>query len=125
MKKPKLLVLDEATSALDVKSEKLVNDALIGLVKRRECTIISIAHRLSTIQSSENVIVLNDKGYVEEVGPFWELYSDDYSALSKLLREDIMAKNQEKKNIEEDDEIIKKNEDGINVETNESVPPAV
>ncbi|KAL6944002.1 hypothetical protein ACO0OE_003895 [Hanseniaspora uvarum] len=125
MKKPKLLVLDEATSALDVKSEKLVNDALIGLVKRRECTIISIAHRLSTIQSSENVIVLNDKGYVEEVGPFWELYSDDYSALSKLLREDIMAKNQEKKNIEEDDEIIKKNEDGINVETNESVPPTV
>lgn len=110
MKKPKLLVLDEATSALDVKSEKLVNDALVGLVKRRECTIISIAHRLSTIQSSENVIVLNDKGYVEEVGPFWELYSDDYSALSKLLREDIMAKRQEKKEIGDDDEIIEKKE---------------
>ena len=92
MKKPKLLVLDEATSALDVKSEKLVNDSLDKLVKRRECTIISIAHRLSTIQRSENVIVLNDKGSVEEVGPFWELYSDDYSALSKLLREDIGTK---------------------------------
>ncbi|XBW34703.1 hypothetical protein QEN19_000270 [Hanseniaspora menglaensis] len=100
MKKPKLLVLDEATSALDVKSEKLVNDSLARLVKRRECTIISIAHRLSTIQRSENVIVLNDKGSVEEVGPFWELYSDDYSALSKLLREDIGAKKDSDETIE-------------------------
>lgn len=104
MKKPKLLVLDEATSALDVKSEKLVNDSLALLVKRRECTIISIAHRLSTIQRSENVIVLNDKGSVEEVGPFWELYSDDYSALSKLLREDIGAKQKDS-----DESIIKNN----------------
>ena len=42
LKNPAILVLDEATSALDSESEKLVQDALINLMKNK--TSIVIAH---------------------------------------------------------------------------------
>ncbi len=70
LRNPKILILDEATSALDSVSEKLVQEALMRLIKGR--TTFVIAHRLSTIQHSDKIIVL-EKGEVLEMGTHEEL----------------------------------------------------
>ncbi len=70
LKNPPILILDEATSALDTESEKLVQDALINLMKNR--TSIVIAHRLSTIQHADEIVVLG-KGEILERGKHKEL----------------------------------------------------
>lgn len=70
LKNAPILVLDEATSALDSENEKLIQDALIKLMKGR--TSIVIAHRLSTI-SKLNRIVVMDEGKIIEQGTHCEL----------------------------------------------------
>ena len=65
LKNPPILILDEATSSLDSNSEKLVQDALIKLMKGR--TTVVIAHRLSTIQYADEIIVMQD-GRIAERG---------------------------------------------------------
>ena len=57
-------ILDEATSALDNESEILVSKSLEKLAKGR--TTITIAHRLTTIKDYDRIIVLDDKGIIEE-----------------------------------------------------------
>jgi len=64
------MILDEATSALDTESERLVQDALLRLMKNR--TSVVIAHRLSTIQFAHEIIVL-DNGAIVERGSHNEL----------------------------------------------------
>lgn len=64
------MILDEATSALDTESERLVQDALLRLMKNR--TSVVIAHRLSTIQFANEIIVL-DQGEIVERGSHKEL----------------------------------------------------
>jgi ATP-binding cassette subfamily B protein len=70
LKDAPILVLDEATSALDSESEKLIQDALIKLMKGR--TSIVIAHRLSTIAKLDRIVVL-DNGTVTEEGTHKQL----------------------------------------------------
>jgi len=72
LKNPPILLLDEATSALDTESERLVQDALINLMRNR--TSVVIAHRLSTIQFADEIIVLQ-KGRMAERGTHNELIS--------------------------------------------------
>ena len=69
-----ILILDEATSALDNESERLVQDALAGLMKGR--TTLVIAHRLSTIEHADRVVVLAD-GSIREQGTHRELLQAD------------------------------------------------
>lgn len=64
LKDPRILILDEATSALDNESEILVSKSLEKLAKGR--TTITIAHRLTTIKDYDRIIVLDDKGIIEE-----------------------------------------------------------
>ena len=74
LKNPEILLLDEATSALDSESERLVQDALIKLMKNR--TSVVIAHRLSTIQHADEIIVIQ-KGEIIERGNHQELLEAD------------------------------------------------
>lgn len=83
-----IIIFDEATSALDSKSEKYVQCAINELIKDK--TTIIIAHRLSTVKSADRIIVLTDKGILEE-GTHYELIKKNgiYSDLCKT--QDIMS----------------------------------
>jgi ABC-type multidrug transport system fused ATPase/permease subunit len=70
LKDPAILILDEATSSLDSESERMVQQALVELMKNR--TSIIIAHRLSTIRDADMIIVVED-GIISDMGSHQEL----------------------------------------------------
>jgi ATP-binding cassette subfamily B protein len=76
-----IILLDEATSALDTESERLVQDALVRLVKGR--SVIAIAHRLSSLSNYDRIVVL-ERGRIVEDGPPRELLRRPHGAFSQL-----------------------------------------
>jgi len=70
LKDAPILILDEATSHLDTESERLVQQAVTALMKRR--TVLVIAHRLSTIRQANKIVVL-ESGRIAEIGSHEEL----------------------------------------------------
>jgi ATP-binding cassette subfamily B protein len=67
---PDVLILDEATGNIDTETEKLIQEALVELLRDR--TSLVIAHRLSTIRHADRIIVLH-KGQLFESGTHDEL----------------------------------------------------
>jgi ATP-binding cassette subfamily B protein len=65
LKDPPVLLLDEATSSLDAESERLVQQALEGLMRSR--TTLIIAHRLATVLKADRIVVM-DHGRIAAVG---------------------------------------------------------
>ncbi len=89
LKDPKILILDEATSSLDAESEKLVQEALDGLMENR--TTIIIAHRLATVRNVDCIYVIKD-GVILETGTHEELVLNEnglYAGLIKLQFETV------------------------------------
>lgn len=79
---PRILILDEATSSIDTKTEKLLQEGLLALLKGR--TSFIIAHRLSTIKHCDRILYISDHGILEsgthdelmaKKGAYWELYT--------------------------------------------------
>jgi ATP-binding cassette, subfamily B, bacterial len=89
LKDPKILILDEATSSLDAESEKLVQEALDGLMQNR--TTIIIAHRLATVRNVDCIYVIKD-GMIVESGTHDQLAEQEnglYAGLIKLQFETV------------------------------------
>ncbi len=80
LRDPKILILDEATSELDSESERLIQEALLKLMRNR--TTLIIAHRFSTVLIADKIVVLKD-GEILDVGTHEQLYSrcDHYKEL--------------------------------------------
>ncbi len=70
LKNAPILILDEAMAAVDSENEKLINEAIDDLSKKK--TVITIAHHLNTIRNSDQIIVM-DKGLVLDAGRHEEL----------------------------------------------------
>lgn len=87
LKDAPILILDEATSHLDTESERLVQQALNALMKKR--TVLVIAHRLSTIRQADKIVVL-DAGRITETGTHDQLIAAGgiYSRLNELQHMD-------------------------------------
>jgi ATP-binding cassette, subfamily B, bacterial len=83
LKDPGLVILDEPSSRLDPATERLLTQALDGLLEGR--TGIIIAHRLETVQRVDKIMVLAD-GEIVEFGARVELERDPRSRYSALLR---------------------------------------
>lgn len=64
LKNPPILILDEATSALDTETEQVIQESLNSLADGR--TTLIIAHRLATIKHATRIIVVCEKGILEE-----------------------------------------------------------
>jgi len=67
---PRLLILDEATSTIDPESERLIQEAVVRMVRTR--TTLIIAHRLSTVRNADQILVMH-QGRIREVGTHEEL----------------------------------------------------
>jgi ATP-binding cassette subfamily B protein len=81
-----ILILDEATSNVDTTTERLIQDAMLSLMKGRTCFVI--AHRLSTIQNADHIIVMNNGQIIEDgnheslmnsKGFYYKLYESQFT----------------------------------------------
>ncbi|HOV41880.1 MAG TPA: ABC transporter ATP-binding protein, partial [Oscillospiraceae bacterium] len=79
---PKILILDEATSSIDAKTERLLQQGILELLKGR--TSFIIAHRLSTIKNCDKIMYVSNKGITEcgtheellaKKGDYYKLYT--------------------------------------------------
>ena len=84
---PPILILDEATSSVDTRTEVLIQEAMLTLMKGR--TSFVIAHRLSTIRGADLILVMNhgtivEQGTHEELlargGFYADLYNSQFAA---------------------------------------------
>jgi subfamily B ATP-binding cassette protein HlyB/CyaB len=80
---PRILIFDEATSALDYESERMIQEHMTEIAKRR--TVFIIAHRLSTVRRTDRILTI-ERGRMVEDGNHDELIKTGgrYAALYRL-----------------------------------------
>lgn len=79
--KSSILILDEATSNVDTRTEEMISDAMLELMRGKTCFVI--AHRLSTIRGADLILVVNggdivEKGTHDELMARGGLYAELY-----------------------------------------------
>ncbi len=77
-----LLLMDEAMTSLDPLSERLIQDSIRELQKKR--TVLVIAHRPSTAKCADRILVL-DKGALVECGAHETLLTNKAGLYSRLV----------------------------------------
>jgi ATP-binding cassette subfamily B multidrug efflux pump len=89
---PRILILDEATSSVDTRTERLIQQALAGLMQGR--TSFVIAHRLSTIRNADQVLVVDEGRIIErgthdsllaQHGAYYDLYMSQFRRRAEVL----------------------------------------
>jgi ABC-type multidrug transport system fused ATPase/permease subunit len=70
---PKVLILDEATSSVDPETERLIQEAILTMTRKR--TTLVVAHRLSTIRRADRILVMHH-GRIREQGTHEELMAN-------------------------------------------------
>jgi ABC-type multidrug transport system fused ATPase/permease subunit len=88
IKDPDILILDEPTSALDSMVERSIFDALPALI--RDKTLFVVAHRLSTVQTSDRILLLNEKRLVA-TGTHLELLKNNSYYRSLVASQQILS----------------------------------
>jgi ATP-binding cassette subfamily B protein len=90
LRDPPILLLDEATNALDAESERVVQDALLRLMRNR--TTVVIAHRLATVLEADRIVVM-DHGRIVAQGRHGQLLRECplYARLAALQFTDPAA----------------------------------
>ena len=80
---PRIVIFDEATSALDYESERIIQEHMTEIARRR--TVFIIAHRLSTVRRTDRILTV-DRGRLVEDGTHDELVRTGgrYAALFRL-----------------------------------------
>ena len=64
LRNPSILILDEATSSIDTETEQKLMRGIEKLLRGR--TSFLIAHRLSTIKNADCIMVIGDRGILEQ-----------------------------------------------------------
>ncbi|UCH97076.1 MAG: ABC transporter ATP-binding protein, partial [Candidatus Aminicenantes bacterium] len=92
LKKPVILIFDEATSSLDSESERLIQEAMLEVMKGR--TTFVIAHRLSTIIEADEILVIengeikengNHKALLKKRGLYYSLYNLQFPEMDIIM----------------------------------------
>jgi len=83
LRNPGLVILDEASSRLDAKTESIIQNAILKLIKGR--SVIIIAHRLWTVNCADEILIL-DQGEILEQGNREDLIKDKNSKFNNLLK---------------------------------------
>jgi len=85
LRKPAILLLDEPTSAVDPVSDRLIQDAIINIMRNH--TVVTIAHRLSNVAGFDRIVVVSG-GSIIQVGTAADLIgiADAHQEVTKLPR---------------------------------------
>ena len=84
-----MIVLDEPVSALDVSIQAQVLNLLIDLQKKINLTYIIISHDLAGVEHISSMIGVMYLGYLVELAPSQELYSNAKHPYTRALLESV------------------------------------
>jgi oligopeptide/dipeptide ABC transporter ATP-binding protein len=86
---PKMIVLDEPVSALDVSIQAQILNLLIDLQKKLNLTYIIISHDLAVVEHVSSMIGVMYLGYLMELAPSKELYSNAKHPYTRALLDSV------------------------------------